>query len=100
MAVIGGGAVGVELAGEIVDRYSDKNVSLIHSGTTLVTANFGEKFSRRINRHLKESCNVNVILGTVKYEHHMYIKDYMIDTYKKLDTVTMFFLTYSQGNVF
>ena len=62
--------MGVELAGEIIDRYSDKNVSLIHSGTTLVTANFGEKFSRRINRHLKESCNVNVILGTLKYEHH------------------------------
>ena len=71
--------MGVELAGEIIDRYSDKNVSLIHSGTTLVTTNFGEKFSKRINRHLKESCNVNVILGTVKYEHHMYIKDIVYD---------------------
>ena len=67
--------MGVELAGEIIDRYSDKNVSLIHSGTTLVTTNFGEKFSKRINRHLTESCNVNVILGTVKYEHHMHIKN-------------------------
>ena len=63
--------MGVELAGEIVDRYSDKNVSLIHSGTALVTTNFGEKFSKRIIRHLKESCNVNVILGTLIYRHHM-----------------------------
>ena len=67
--------MGVELAGEIVDRYADKNVSLIHSGTALVTTSFGEKFSKRIIRNLKEYCNVNVILGSVIYKHHIQIQN-------------------------
>lgn len=34
--IIGGGAVGVELAGEIKGQYADKSVTLVHSASTLV----------------------------------------------------------------
>ena len=36
IAIIGGGAVGVELSGEIKYQYPEKEVSLVHSGATLL----------------------------------------------------------------
>jgi len=34
--IIGGGIVGVELAGEIVERFKDKQVTIVHSGSNLM----------------------------------------------------------------
>ena len=34
--IVGGGAVGIELAGEIADKYSAKMITIIHSNTSLV----------------------------------------------------------------
>ena len=38
MVIIGGGAVGVELAGEIREKYSFKKVTLVHSHDELLSA--------------------------------------------------------------
>ena len=62
--IVGGGAVGVELAGEIAETYPDKKVTLVHSGTTLVTMEFGQKFQDQINAAIeKYQENVKVIKG-------------------------------------
>jgi len=34
--IVGGGTVGVELAGEIIDNFKDKNVTIVHSHDTLM----------------------------------------------------------------
>jgi len=60
--IVGGGAVGVELAGEIAETYPDKKVTLVHSGTTLVTMEFGQKFQDQINAAIeKYQENVKII---------------------------------------
>ena len=33
--IVGGGVVGVELAGEIAAKYDDKNITIVHNGATL-----------------------------------------------------------------
>ncbi|KAJ2660821.1 hypothetical protein IW148_003620 [Coemansia sp. RSA 1199] len=43
--VIGGGAVGVEIAGEIADQYPSKQVTLVHSASRLLPLNFKEGIS-------------------------------------------------------
>ena len=60
--MVGGGAVGVELAGEVASKYPDKLVSIIHGGTFLVTMNYGHKFQRSITSGLKDR-NINFRLG-------------------------------------
>ena len=37
MVVVGGGAVGIELSGEIRDSYPDKDITLVHSKSELVS---------------------------------------------------------------
>lgn len=52
--IIGGGLVGVELAGEIVGKYRDKEIVLVHSGETLIERNhsksihYAEQFLRKM----------------------------------------------------
>ena len=41
MIIVGGGAVGIELAGEIADKYSAKMITIIHSNTSLVIISLG-----------------------------------------------------------
>ena len=62
--IIGGGATGVELAGEIRDEigYNDKSISLIHSGPALLNYDFGEKIQLNAKAQL-ENKNVKVIFG-------------------------------------
>jgi NADH dehydrogenase FAD-containing subunit len=36
IVIIGGGPIGIEMAGEIVDEYDDKNIHIIHSETHCV----------------------------------------------------------------
>ena len=53
--IIGGGPVGVEFAGEIVDKYGTgkKQVTIIHSGEYLVSTNYGTKFQDNIDSILR-----------------------------------------------
>ena len=61
--MVGGGAVGVELAGEIMNTFPEKHVTLIHSGTTLVSTNFGPKFSKKVRNQLEQLFDVHIVLG-------------------------------------
>ena len=64
IVIIGGGPVGVEMAGEIVDRYKDKKIHLIHSGNHLVTKEFGDTFQTNM-RWCLDNANVEVILSKI-----------------------------------
>ena len=37
--IVGGGLVGVELTGEILDKYEDKEITIVHSGERLIARN-------------------------------------------------------------
>lgn len=59
--IIGGGPVGVELAGEICTYYSDKDITLVHSWDRLVPRN-RERTSKYIQKFL-EKRGVEIILN-------------------------------------
>ncbi|RBR15622.1 uncharacterized protein FIESC28_07263 [Fusarium coffeatum] len=61
VAVIGGGAVGVELVTEIKERYPDKQVTLIHSREHLLPR-FGPKLHERVLETLQKQ-EIEVLLG-------------------------------------
>lgn len=61
VVIVGGGAVGCEMAGEISDIYPDKSVTLIHSRDFLVTNGFGAKFQSNVQGILSYK-GVTVIL--------------------------------------
>lgn len=64
--IIGGGAVGVELAAEIGKEYPGKSVTIIHNGPTLVSRSLADKALKRVESGLA-ALNVNIIRGdTVK----------------------------------
>ena len=60
--IVGGGAVGVELAGEIGEKYKAKNVILVHGSESLVGSNLGPSFQTRVRQGL-EKFNVQLFLG-------------------------------------
>ncbi|CAG8534507.1 1725_t:CDS:2, partial [Dentiscutata heterogama] len=60
--IIGGGPVGIELAGEIASVYQDKEVTLIHSEEHLLTDKFPRKLTGSLAKQLKE-LNVKLIFG-------------------------------------
>ncbi|XP_022107055.1 apoptosis-inducing factor 2-like [Acanthaster planci] len=62
IVVIGGGAVGVEMAGEITTDFSDKQVTLIHSRDYLVEGDFSPKFRRGAEEQLRAK-GVKLVLG-------------------------------------
>jgi len=62
IVIIGGGPVGVEMAGEIVEVYFNKKIYLIQSGEFLVTKDFGEPFQTNMRKCL-ESAEVEVIMN-------------------------------------
>ena len=57
--IVGGGPVGLELAGEIVDQHKDKNITIVTKSEKLVTPDFGDKFQNTIYCLIKQS-NVQV----------------------------------------
>ncbi|GKU12678.1 unnamed protein product, partial [Fusarium langsethiae] len=61
VAVIGGGAVGIELVTEIREKYPDKQVTLIHSREQLLPR-FGPKLHAHVMATLKKQ-NIEVLLG-------------------------------------
>ncbi|KAF9957656.1 hypothetical protein BGZ72_001570 [Mortierella alpina] len=63
IVVVGGGACGVELAGEIKTAFPDKNVTLIHASPKLVDyPGFSDSFKSAALTHLK-GLGVNVVLN-------------------------------------
>lgn len=63
IAIIGGGPVGVELAGEIAYYYPRIRVDLIHSGPCLLSPTFSPGLSKRLMRHLR-ALGVSVHVNT------------------------------------
>jgi thioredoxin reductase len=61
IAVVGGGAVGVELATEIKDKYPHKQITLIHSRKQLLPR-FGPKLHEHVLAKLREQA-IEVLLG-------------------------------------
>ncbi|CAG8565226.1 5614_t:CDS:2, partial [Paraglomus brasilianum] len=60
--IIGGGAVGIELAGEIKTTYKDKEVTVVHPHELLINDSFPKKFRKQATARLK-ALGVNVILN-------------------------------------
>ncbi|CAG8656776.1 9528_t:CDS:2 [Gigaspora margarita] len=60
--IIGGGPVGIELAGEIASVYQDKEVTLIHAANHLLNEKFPKKMINLLAKQLKE-LNVKLIFG-------------------------------------
>jgi len=60
--VVGGGAVGVEFAGEVVAAYPNKKITLVHSGTRLIGLDFAQKLHDSLLREMKK-LGITVILG-------------------------------------
>ena len=44
IVIVGGGPVGVEMAGEIRDKHGDKNITVVSSSDKLVSKEFDDKF--------------------------------------------------------
>ncbi len=67
VVIIGGGPVGVELAGEIADYYPDKNVTLVQKSNRLLNS-FRQKTSDTSEKLLKK-LGVNVLLNETTTEN-------------------------------
>ncbi|KAM5440978.1 hypothetical protein MferCBS31731_004117 [Microsporum ferrugineum] len=61
IAVVGGGAVGVELASDIKDFYPDKDVILIHSRDRLLN-HFGRRLGDYVLKALQDELGIRVLL--------------------------------------
>ncbi|RYO88690.1 hypothetical protein DL766_004430 [Monosporascus sp. MC13-8B] len=62
IAVVGGGAVGVELASDIKDFYPDKDVTLIHSHGRLLS-HFGKRLGDYALSALQDELKIRVLLN-------------------------------------
>ncbi|KAG8924066.1 hypothetical protein FRC01_011981, partial [Tulasnella sp. 417] len=62
IVILGGGAVGIELSGELKHYYPNKNVTLIHNDGQLMNAAYPDKFRSRVLQKWKD-LGVNVVLG-------------------------------------
>ncbi|XP_070537856.1 ferroptosis suppressor protein 1-like [Ptychodera flava] len=62
IVVIGGGAVGVELAGEIKTEFVEKDVTLVHSAKILISPDLSDKVVKDARKQL-ERLGVKLILG-------------------------------------
>ncbi|CAG8506388.1 1609_t:CDS:2 [Ambispora leptoticha] len=81
--IIGGGAVGIELAGELATVYKEKTITLVHAGETLLHPKFPKKLRDDLYKQLKD-LNVNVIFGEKLVLPEGGLGDGV--TYKKLQT--------------
>jgi len=65
IVVVGGGPVGVEMAGEIRDKYTEPSVTVVSSSEHLISPDFSTKFQTSIKK-LLDDANVQVVTGRVK----------------------------------
>jgi NADH dehydrogenase FAD-containing subunit len=69
--IIGGGPVGIELAGEIANVYgNEKEITLVHGQGNLLSSNFPNKLRDSLSKQLKD-LNVNLIFDD-KIDLHKY----------------------------
>ncbi|TFK82196.1 FAD/NAD(P)-binding domain-containing protein [Polyporus arcularius HHB13444] len=62
VVVVGGGAVGIELVGEIREAHPTKKITLIHNQSLLLNSVYPDKFRKDIERRVRLR-NIDVILG-------------------------------------
>ncbi|KAJ5689796.1 hypothetical protein N7462_004188 [Penicillium macrosclerotiorum] len=62
IVIVGGGAAGIELAADAKVQFPQKNVTLIHSGRTLLHKGFGVKIQHSIRQEI-EALGVTLVLG-------------------------------------
>jgi len=62
IVIVGGGAVGVEMSGEIRDSFPDKKITILHGGKDIVSSTLEEKARANIMEKLKEK-NIDVLFG-------------------------------------
>ncbi|XP_035692515.1 ferroptosis suppressor protein 1-like [Branchiostoma floridae] len=62
IVIIGGGAVGTEIAAEITTDYKDKEVTLIHNRKILVDGESSDAFQKRL-KEILEMLGVKLVLG-------------------------------------
>lgn len=70
--MIGGGIVGVELAGEIISHYPDKKIIIAHSGPRLIQRNH-EKAIRYAEKFINKKCEVYCNERVLKQEKDHYV---------------------------
>ncbi|EGG21756.1 putative apoptosis inducing factor [Cavenderia fasciculata] len=61
--IVGGGAVGVELAGEIATDFKGKSITIVHNQERLVHPNVGDKFNKQLGQKLKKM-GITTMLST------------------------------------
>ncbi|KAJ7187846.1 FAD/NAD(P)-binding domain-containing protein [Mycena filopes] len=61
IVLVGGGAVGVEFAGEIKDVWPEKEVTIVHGDTAIMNATYPAKFRTNLAQSL-EACGINIVL--------------------------------------
>ncbi|KAI8811905.1 hypothetical protein BJ742DRAFT_736432 [Cladochytrium replicatum] len=69
--VVGGGAVGCEIAGYIKSRYPSKEVTLVHSHQDLIPLQYKTKFKESVLRALQDlgvNCILNDLINTEVFE--------------------------------
>ncbi|KAG1757169.1 hypothetical protein EDB19DRAFT_1656189 [Suillus lakei] len=52
VVIVGGGAVGIELAGEVKDLYPTKKVTIVHGGSQLINAAYGNSLRKGLEKRL------------------------------------------------
>nr|UMM61352.1 apoptosis inducing factor 2 [Holothuria leucospilota] len=62
ITIVGGGAIGIEMAGEIKSDFPGKDITVVDSGADIVHSSFKEKFRQRARKQL-EDMGVNLLLG-------------------------------------
>ncbi|KAK9719118.1 hypothetical protein K7432_004983 [Basidiobolus ranarum] len=63
VVVVGGGAVGIEMAADVKCDFPEKDVTLIHSRALPISGPFRDEFRQEVVRILREDIGVNMILG-------------------------------------
>ncbi|KYQ93971.1 hypothetical protein DLAC_11604 [Tieghemostelium lacteum] len=64
--IVGGGGVGVEVAGEIVHLYNDKEITIISHSEKLVCKTFSDKFHTNLQKKLSDH-NIQVIVDKLQF---------------------------------
>lgn len=78
--IVGGGPVGVEFAGEIISKYPQKKITLVHTGIRLIGKPFNPKLGQKLLNTLREM-GVQVIL-----EERVLLNDMKSEDFEKTQT--------------
>ncbi|KAH9476010.1 Ferroptosis suppressor protein 1 [Psilocybe cubensis] len=80
IVIVGGGSIGLELAGEIKDLDQNKNVTIVHAQPLLLNDSYPERWRRRTAKDL-EARGVNLVLG--EYVDEVEVVDGKVSTRSK-----------------